>query len=1052
MKKLLPTLLAAILVLTNTQLAFAQLSPIIPVDTTAPVISGIGTSSLSSIAATIIWTTDEAAVSTFEYGTSQSYGSSSSLPGSALLAHTAVLTNLQPSTTYYYCIHATDLTGNTANSCSHSFTTEAAAQVTVPQILVSDTTAPVISGLANDSVLATAVTLVWDTDELAISTLEYGTTQSYGSHATLPATALLAHTAVLTGLAPNTTYYYCIHATDLASNATNSCNHSVTTGAAPVTPDTTAPTVSGVGASSLLQTEAAILWNTDELATGAVRYGLTTDYGSQATVGTAGLEHAVSLTGLAAGTTYHYCVDATDLAANVTHSCGHSFTTAATPSLIDANPPTISAVTVAPVTTSAATITWITSEVANGEVEYGLTASYGSATPLNTALSLTHTAEIPGLSANTQYHYRIRSSDEIGNVSITPDETFTTAAVAISDGGNGQIGGSVETPLIFSGIEASGLDATSVTITWQTSLPADSQVVYGVSSLLGQTSVQTLSATTQHSITLTGLQPNTNYYYKVQSRAAGASVTSISTLHDFNTLVNDEPIVPPANIEIVSAQTTGATSATVSATTDIPTTARVEYGISTEYGQVTATDTTSRTSHTFALTNLEPLTTYHYRVVVTDGQSNIIESQDGSFTTTAGVANTTTEAPPAAVTSLTVSGHDATSATLTWQATTPTSDAAAQYDIRYSTAPITAQNFSSALQDQSTLIDYVDLQPSGTNRTYIVAGLTPGTTYYFALKSKFENSSYSVVSNSPSVTLLAATNDTTSPVSQSISAAAHNLGHTFADPTLLHATGNQEQITIAWENPHLPSFVRTMIVRKEGFYPYAPTDGVVIYEGNGKTFTDTNLTDGKTYYYTVYSYDHGKNYSSGVRLSLAPSATSKETTLRMSPEVEQLNPTEHFVEVLKRGTKDIEVEHLQEVLARDEGLYPEKLITGYFGALTEQALKKFQRKHNLPQTGVTDAATQEKLNAASHAAKLAVPEDILLFERDLKLGAEGEDVKALQQFLIYEGSYGEALLTGYYGSYTKKAVSIFQKKYGVRPPDGYFGYKTRHKILEITGL
>lgn len=393
MKKAFPLLLAGVLLLTNAGSAFAQLPPIVPADTTPPVISGVGTSALTSIAATIIWTTDEAAVSTFEYGTTQSYGSTTSLPSGALLAHTAVLTSLQPSTTYYYCIHATDLAGNTANFCGHSFTTQAAADTTPPvvsaiavasistsgatitwatsenatthvdygtsasygstvvpdnslalthsvsltglsanttyhyrvvsadaagntsttsdqtfttvavSVSVSDTTPPVISGVANDSVLATAITLVWQTNELAISTLEYGTTSSYGSAATIPATALLAHTVILTGLQSNTTYYYCIHATDLFTNTANSCGHSVTTGAAPIVPDTTAPVISGVTEASLLETEATIAWSTDELATGAIRYGLTTNYGSQATVsGGARLDHAVVLTGLTAGT------------------------------------------------------------------------------------------------------------------------------------------------------------------------------------------------------------------------------------------------------------------------------------------------------------------------------------------------------------------------------------------------------------------------------------------------------------------------------------------------------------------------------------------------------------------------------------------------------------------------------------------------------------------------------------------------------------------------------------------------------------------------------
>src|SRR5258708_6803428 len=63
----------------------------------------------------------------------------------------------------------------------------------IPSILPSDTTPPVITDVLEASLLTTDATIVWATDELAISRLEYGTTPSYGSQVTLPATALLAH-------------------------------------------------------------------------------------------------------------------------------------------------------------------------------------------------------------------------------------------------------------------------------------------------------------------------------------------------------------------------------------------------------------------------------------------------------------------------------------------------------------------------------------------------------------------------------------------------------------------------------------------------------------------------------------------------------------------------------------------------------------------------------------------------------------------------------------------------------------------------------------------
>lgn len=53
---------------------------------------------------------------------------------------------------------------------------------------------------------------------------------------------------------------------------------------------------------------------------------------------------------------------------------------------------------------------------------------------------------------------------------------------------------------------------------------------------------------------------------------------------------------------------------------------------------------------------------------------------------------------------------------------------------------------------------------------------------------------------------------------------------------------------------------------------------------------------------------------------------------------------------------------LQRMLSKDSGIYPEKRITGYYGNLTREAVVRFQKEYNLPQTGIVDVATKDKLN------------------------------------------------------------------------------------------
>lgn len=91
------------------------------------------------------------------------------------------------------------------------------------------------------------------------------------------------------------------------------------------------------------------------------------------------------------------------------------------------NPPGISAGTASAISSSGAGITWTTSTPSDSQVEYGLTTSYGTATPLNTSLVTAHAVTLSGLTASTTYHYRVKSGDAQGNLAVSGDYAFTTA-------------------------------------------------------------------------------------------------------------------------------------------------------------------------------------------------------------------------------------------------------------------------------------------------------------------------------------------------------------------------------------------------------------------------------------------------------------------------------------------------------------------------------------------------------------------------------------------------------------------------------------------------
>lgn len=72
------------------------------------------------------------------------------------------------------------------------------------------------------------------------------------------------------------------------------------------------------------------------------------------------------------------------------------------------------------------------------------------------------------------------------------------------------------------------------------------------------------------------------------------------------------------------------------------------------------------------------------------------------------------------------------------------------------------------------------------------------------------------------------------------------------------------------------------------------------------------------------------------------------------------------------------------------------------------------------------------------------------YGRNLTLGATGNDVIALQNFLIIHGYTIPAGATGYFGSQTQSALVAYQRANGISPAVGYFGPLTRAAIARAT--
>ncbi|MEK7481105.1 MAG: peptidoglycan-binding protein [Patescibacteria group bacterium] len=95
----------------------------------------------------------------------------------------------------------------------------------------------------------------------------------------------------------------------------------------------------------------------------------------------------------------------------------------------------------------------------------------------------------------------------------------------------------------------------------------------------------------------------------------------------------------------------------------------------------------------------------------------------------------------------------------------------------------------------------------------------------------------------------------------------------------------------------------------------------------------------------------------------------KISTLNVA-EPQSVSSANKFDRDLFRGQESEEVRTLQEFLAKDPSIYPEGLVTGFFGSLTEKAVQRFQEKHGIVSAGAAGATgygrvgpkTRTKLN------------------------------------------------------------------------------------------
>jgi hypothetical protein len=435
------------------------------------------------------------------------------------------------------------------------------------------------------------------------------------------------------GLSTTTEYAYKIYAAD---NDGNTSNYSVTVTDTPNGQggsDLTPPTITSVTATNLVPQGVEISWTTDELANSTVGYSVDTGYATEEGSPTMTTDHSVILSNLTPNTTYNFRVKSEDPNANTSNwSTGYQFTTPPGPA--------ISNVTVPEVTSATAKISWITDTISDSYVVYSTNANMASSTQVGSAtLVNNHVVTLTGLTEGETYYYYVKSTDATMNESSdTNAGEYYSFVTQIDNAGP-----------VISSVTVATVSNTQATVTWTTDENSTSQLFYGETTSYGSSSTIDSALSVRHSVTISGLTPETTYYFKVSSTDVGGNNTEddnsgvgydLTTTDDpgiTQIIESDPPPVvtdtAPPNAVNIAVTNIGSTTATINWTTSERGNSLVAYGRTNTYGYLDGNVGESVSSHSVTLQRLLPGTLYHFQALSRDSAGNLGATEDNTFTT-----------------------------------------------------------------------------------------------------------------------------------------------------------------------------------------------------------------------------------------------------------------------------------------------------------------------------------------------------------------------------------------------------------------------------------
>lgn len=534
------------------------------------------------------------------------------------LSVNAVLTGLKSNTVYYYRLKGVNIIGESVGDVK-SFRTLPSKPIAVTQLAknIGKSSAD-LSGVANaNGVLTNAL-------------FEYGLTTDYGAEVNATPSSISGNTnepvvASIVGLASNTTYHFRLKASS-ADGVSYGEDFSFTT--LPLDPAVSTLDATEIAATTAIFNGVVNANNSTSLI--EFEWGTTPSFGANISAnpvtisGSKTVSVMKEITDLVPNTQYYYRIKATN-AGGVTYGEEKTFQTKAlSPTLISSLATNIS-------TTSATLKGLVKANSVNTQVtfEYGLSDSYGSSVSampsVISGIDETNVeALIDNLNPNTVYHFRVKAENS-GGITYGDNQTFTTRALSPAVISAQVINITTNSSTFKGRVSANGV-STTVRFVYGTSPSCDNSVDATPSAVIG-------TVESDVEVAMTGLTPNTTYYYRLKAESSGG--ITYSNVQNFTTM----PLAPAATM--LSATDITSSSAILNGlvvANGVNTEVVFEYGVNTFDKAVNANpyvvSGSEETAVSIKLENLEQATTYQYRLKASS-LGGVSFSATGSFTTIA---------------------------------------------------------------------------------------------------------------------------------------------------------------------------------------------------------------------------------------------------------------------------------------------------------------------------------------------------------------------------------------------------------------------------------